>query len=70
MVDSELDYLLEYDGIQHFKWEENGWITKDKFDIGRGNDMLKNEYCENNNIKLVRIKYNEEISLQSIKGVF
>lgn len=29
---------------------------------------LKNQYCINNNIKLIRIKYNEEISLERIRG--
>lgn len=25
-------------------------------------DQIKNEYCKNNNIRLLRIKYNENIS--------
>lgn len=65
---NDLDYLIEYDGIQHFKYEDKGWQSKDKYDIQIQNDELKNQYCINNNIKLIRIKYNEEISLERIRG--
>jgi hypothetical protein len=63
-----IDYLVEYDGIQHFEFTNNGWMSEEKFNITQNNDRLKNQYCLNNNIKLVRIKYNEEISLERIRG--
>ena len=31
------------------------------FKITQKHDNIKNEYCKNNNIKLIRIKYNDNI---------
>jgi len=51
---------IEYDGRQHFEpIRFYGGITNFKKQIQR--DILKNKYCENNNIKLIRISYNEDI---------
>ncbi len=54
-------HLLEFDGPQHYDknnnyYSENGVIR----------DRLKDEYCKNKNIKLIRINYNEEITLERI----
>lgn len=61
----QLVYLIEYDGIQHFNskhaWKENG------FETTRKNDLLKNQYCFENNIPLIRIPYNQEYNLQDLK---
>lgn len=58
-------YLIEYDGIQHFdathQWSENG------FEITRKNDLLKNQYCFDHNIPLIRIPYNKCYSINDIK---
>lgn len=43
---------IEYDGIQHFK-PCNNW----DFNLCQKHDNIKNKYCENNNIKLIRIPY-------------
>lgn len=53
---TNLRMLIEYDGIQHFEWVK-GWITKKEFKRIQIHDQLKNEYCKNNNIKLIRIPY-------------
>ena len=46
-----LKYLIEYDGIQHF--ERSYWnLTKIQ-----KRDQIKNEYCNKNNIPLIRIPY-------------
>ncbi len=46
--------LIEYDGEQHF-------IKRGKFGEGfdslKQNEAIKNEYCKNKNIKLIRIHY-------------
>ena len=46
--------LIEYDGEQHF-------IQRGRFGSGfealKRNDKIKNEYCRDNNIKLIRIHY-------------
>ena len=56
---NKLSYLIEYDGEQHF--EKNiqitGWNTKENFEKIQKRDLLKNKYCLNNNIPLIRIPY-------------
>lgn len=57
-----IDYniCIEYDGIQHFKPSEIfGGDEGYKSLIKR--DKIKNNYCEENNIPLIRIAYNEDI---------
>lgn len=57
--------LIEYDGIQHYKIVErfdgyNGFIdTKIR-------DTIKNIYCKDNNIKLIRIPYWEKNNIENI----
>lgn len=51
---------IEYDGIQHFipiKY----FGGEDKLKMTKKNDNIKNNYCNINNIKILRIKYNEDI---------
>lgn len=51
-------YLIEFDGIQHFTpFEYYGGIKKYN-DIVR-KDNIKNLYCKNNEIPLLRLKYND-----------
>lgn len=55
----ELDFLIEYQGIQHY-------IPKSKFGGIAGlrkqqyHDMLKREYCKKHGIKLIAIPYLDE----------
>lgn len=60
-----LIYLIEFDGIQHFdkthQWKENG------FEITHNNDLIKNKYCFDNNIPLIRIPYNAKYDLNDLK---
>lgn len=61
-----LNTLLEFDGGQHFKpvrWTilETENQIKERFEHIQLCDKLKNEYATNNNIKLVRIKYNDDV---------
>jgi hypothetical protein len=51
---------IEFDGEQHFKPIEY-WGGKKEFEKIKIRDNIKNEYCKNNNIKLLRISYNENI---------
>ena len=48
--------LIEYDGIQHFEINCFG-NDKNDFDILKKYDKIKEEYCKNNNIPLIRIPY-------------
>ena len=50
--------LIEYDGEPHFK-EVKYLGGKKGFQLRQKNDKIKNEYCLNNNINLLRISYNE-----------
>jgi hypothetical protein len=57
-----LDYniCIEYDGIQHYKPIVHfGGI--ENYEIIKKLDKIKNEYCKNNNIHLIRISYKENI---------
>lgn len=47
---------IEYDGEHHFHPVKN-WGGYDKFLITKGNDNIKNEYCKNSNITLLRLPY-------------
>lgn len=55
--DKKLKMLIEYDGIQHYK--PRGWAKK-SFKERSARDKLKDEYCKENNIPLVRIPYTEK----------
>ena len=48
--------VIEYDGEHHFQ-PINGWGGEEKFVITQQNDCIKNNYCNINNITLVRIPY-------------
>ena len=52
---------IEYDGEQHFK-VNNFFGNKESFQKRIINDNIKTNYCQNNNITLLRIKYNENIN--------
>ena len=47
---------IEYDGIQHF--EETTW-RHESLDAVQYRDSIKNQYCESNNIKLIRVPYGD-----------
>lgn len=49
---------IEYDGEQHFK-KYHKWDDDSNFEIRIKRDQIKNDYCENNNINLLRIKYTQ-----------
>ena len=53
-----LKTIIEYDGIQHFKPIKN-WGGEKRLIEQQKVDKFKNEYCIDNKIKLLRIKYNE-----------
>lgn len=57
--DGEIDFLIEYQGIQHYepksKFGGIAGLRKQQY-----NDMLKREYCKKHNIPLVLIPYYDE----------
>lgn len=62
--DNQLSHLIEYDGVQHFK--ESYWGGLEKIQL---RDNLKNQYCKEHNIKLIRINKIEDITLEKLMGV-
>lgn len=51
--------LIEFDGKQHYEYV-GGYYTLDEFHNIQERDRYKNNWCKENNIKLVRIPYYEE----------
>ena len=58
--ENQLICLIEFDGSQHYIEEQSGYLAGQYNEIHR-RDTLKNEYCLQNNIKLYRICYNENL---------
>ena len=49
--------LIEYDGIQHFQQGTGVFDNEEKFAITQEHDRIKNQWCKDNNIILIRIPY-------------
>lgn len=64
--EDKLEYLIEFDGKQHFK--ENPFLN-DTLEETQYRDTLKNQYCKNHNIKLKRIPYYDidKITLKTLQ---
>jgi len=57
--------IIEYDGIQHFKPIEHfGGLNR--FEIVKQNDSIKDKYCKDNNIKLLRIPHWDLNNIENI----
>jgi Zn finger protein HypA/HybF involved in hydrogenase expression len=56
---------IEYDGQQHFNplWYDKNGV---EFEKTQKRDKIKNEYCYNNGINLIRIKFNNKKELKEI----
>lgn len=57
-------YLIQFDGKQHFFASGIGWNTEAYLKQTQQRDAFKNEYCKKHNIPLIRIPYTK---LQSLK---
>lgn len=59
------EILIEFDGEQHTRPKNFGGISKqkaeEKFEKQKLRDKIKNDFSINENIKLIRISYNENI---------
>jgi len=58
-----LNILIEYDGEYHFHKLKQ---TKEEFLRRKENDKIKNEFCLNKNINLLRISYREKNTIEQI----
>lgn len=63
------NYLIEYDGEQHFKAGKLGWNNEEYHEKTKKRDKIKNEYCRKNNIPLIRIPYTqyEDLNIEDLK---
>lgn len=53
-----LKCFIEYDGVLHFERDDyHGWNNEQTWEKTKRNDEIKNKYCIENNIKLIRIPY-------------
>lgn len=50
---------IEYNGKQHYILNE--FFGKDNFELTQKNDKIKMEYCQNNNIPFIIVKYDENV---------
>lgn len=59
---------IEYDGQQHFNpyafHKDGAKEAEERFEITKIHDRIKNEYCKNKGIRLIRIPYNNSIKNQ------
>lgn len=50
-------YIIEFDGEQHFTYNNTGWNTKEHYLRVKSHDKYKNQWCKDNNIPIIRIPY-------------
>ena len=61
----EYNMCIEYDGEQHFS-ENRAFGGTDRFWTTVIHDAIKNQYCEDNNINILRIPYWELKNIEEI----
>lgn len=59
----EYNIIIEFDGEQHYK---QGHFTHSHLSYTQAHDAIKNDYCKNNNIKLIRIPYWDLNNIETI----
>ncbi|SNW62235.1 homing endonuclease [Orpheovirus IHUMI-LCC2] len=57
-------YVIEFDGLQHFEQSEWFGDSKAKFGRRRGTDKFKTKYAISHGIKVIRISYKEEDKIE------
>lgn len=69
-------YLIEYDGETHYAYNLHGWHTKEQLKKQQERDIIKNQWCKDNNIPLIRIPYThlqnlclEDLQLETSKFI-
>ena len=59
-TNGQLDYLVEYNGKQHYERPDGSWGKN--FEILQKHDQMKRDYCKKRNIKLITVRYDENIN--------
>jgi len=57
----EYNICIEYDGVQHFK-PVNHFGGNNSLELYKKKDKIKDDWCDDMNIKLIRIKYTDIVS--------
>lgn len=70
----DYNILIEYDGQQHFEpidfaGKGDKWALE-QFKLVQHRDVIKNQYCEHNNIQLLRIPYFKNVDEELEKFLF
>jgi len=58
--------LIEYDGEQHYHFIPRFHRTLERFDDLKLRDEIKNKFAQDNNIKLLRIRWDQEQNIHNI----
>lgn len=53
----EINLMIEYDGRQHFHKNDDYFGGEESFRLRHQHDLIKNQYCIDNGIRLLRIPY-------------
>ena len=53
------NFLIEYQGDIHYSYRQNGWNQKEKYEKRKERDIQKKQYCQDKNIKLYEITYQD-----------
>jgi very-short-patch-repair endonuclease len=51
------NYIIEFDGIQHYQTKNSGWDTQEHLEKTQAHDIFKTQWCRENGIPLIRIPY-------------
>ena len=57
---------FEYDGVQHFEYNEHFHSSRENFIQAKRRDAEKDQRCEEKGITLVRVAYNEDMNRELI----
>ena len=60
--DGQLSHLIEFDGRQHNN-DYTPWNSKETLQERQSRDKIKDKYCQEKNIKLIRIPYEKRDSI-------
>lgn len=60
----KLSHLIEYNGKQHYIKPSGTWANE--YDTLIKHDLLKKEYCQKNNIRLIIIPYNKQYTIKDL----
>ena len=71
-LNNKIKCFIEYDGILHYEQDNyHGWNTPENWTKTHQNDTIKNNWCLENNYRLIRIPYTDfnKINKDYMKGL-